>query len=382
MTNLKRPRLRPFVIVLAALTLFMTACSGQAGTTSWPSLTADGDIVYVAYGPGVIAYDVVAQNQLWQFPAERSTSPFYAAPSVQDGRVVMGDYGRSGGFFSPQSIITIYGLDASEAGVPRELWSNAELASDKIVAQPLQVNGMVYVGAADNTLFALDAETGVEQWRFETGHSIWAQPTYQDGILLVASLDRNLYALDAETGDLKWKSPLTGALSGKPVVGEGLVFATGFDENLHALDLETGEEQWVAPTDDWIWSAPTLADGVLYFSDSLGDIYAVSAVDGTEIWKVQTPAGPVQTSPVVFEDMVYVASQGNVDDELEQGIILALFRADGEEVWRQNTPARLYTTPVVVDDALVVALESENALLIGYNLQTGGQKWTFVPQAQ
>ncbi|MCA9925635.1 MAG: PQQ-binding-like beta-propeller repeat protein, partial [Anaerolineales bacterium] len=86
--------------------------------------------------------------------------------------------------------------------------------------------------------------------------------------------------------------------------------------------------------------------------------------------------------PVVFEDMVYVASQGDVDDELEQGIILALFRADGEEVWRQNTPARLYTTPVVVDDALVVALESENALLIGYNLQTGGQKWTFVPQAQ
>jgi outer membrane protein assembly factor BamB len=379
LTKLKRPRLRPFVIVLALLTIFLGACTGQVGTTSWPGISADGNNVYVAYGPGVLAFDVVEQSQLWQYPVESSTSPFYAAPSVQDGRVIFGDYGRSGGFFSPQSIITIYGIEEADAGAPRELWSDVELASDKIVAPPLQVGDMVYIGTADNLLFALDANTGVEKWRFETGHSVWAQPTYQDGVLYVTSLDRNLYAIDAETGDVNWQKELTGALSGKPVIGHGLIYVTGFDNNLHAIDVETGEEKWIAQGQDWIWSAPALNNGTLYFADSAGFVYAVSAEDGTEIWSKEAP-GSVQTSPVIHEDMVYVATLGDL--ETEQGILVAYFREDGEEVWRQFTSVPLNTTPVVVDDALVVVAPSEETLLIGYNLQTGGQKWTFAPQAE
>ncbi|KAA3655100.1 MAG: hypothetical protein DWQ04_33690 [Chloroflexi bacterium] len=378
LTKLKRPRLRPFVIVLALLTLFLAACTGNAGTTSWPGLAAEGNTVYVAYGPGVLAYDVAAENQLWQYPVESTTSPFFAAPSVQDGRLVFGDYGRSGGFFSPQSIISIYGIEEASAGAPRELWSDVELASDKIVAPPLQVGDMVYIGTADNMLFALDANTGVEKWRFESGHSIWAQPTYEDGVLYVASLDRNLYALDAESGDVLWQKELTGALSGKPVLGHGLIYVTGFDNNLHALDAATGEEQWVVQTQDWIWSAPALDNGSLYFADSLGNVYAVSAVDGTEIWTKEAP-GPVQTSPVVHGDMVYVATLG--DAETEQGVLVAYLREDGEEMWRQFTSVPLNTTPIVVDDALVVVAPGEDTLLIGYNLETGGQKWSFMPQA-
>ncbi len=380
MTNLKRPRLRPFVIILALLTLFLAACSSRnAATTSWPGLAAEGNTVYVAYGPGVLAYDVVAGNQLWKYPVESSTSPFFAAPSVQNGRLIFGDYGHSGGFFSPQSIISIYGIEEADAGVPRELWSDKELASDKIVAQPLQVDDMVYIGTAGNLLYALDANSGVEKWRFETGHSIWAQSTYQDGVLYVACLDRHLYALDAESGDLIWQKELTGALSGKPVLGHGLVYVTGFDNNLHALDAATGEEQWVAKAKDWIWSAPALDNGTLYFADSLGNVYAVSAADGTEIWTKEAP-GPVQTSPVIYEDMVYVATLG--DAETKQGVLVAYFREDGEEAWRQITASPLNTTPIVVDGALVAVVPSENSLLIGYNLQTGGEKWTFVPQTE
>jgi len=379
LTTLKRPLMRPFVIVLVLLTMSMAACSGNEGTTSWPGLAAEGDVVYVAYGPGILAYDVVAEKQLWQFPVEKTTSPFYAAPSVQDGRLIFGDYGRSGGFFSPQPIITIYGIEQSDAGVPQELWNNTELASDKIVSPPLQVGDIVYVGTTDYVLLALNADTGIEQWRFETKHSIWAQPTYQDGTLYVASLDRNLYALNAETGDLIWQKELTGALSGKPVLGHGLIYVTGFDNNLHALSAASGEEQWVFQTKDWIWSAPALDNGTLYFADSLGNLYAVSAEDGSEIWTQQAP-GPVQTSPVIYENMVYVATLG--DTETGQGVLIAYSREDGAEVWRQTTLSPLNTTPIVVDGALVVVVQSEEALLIGYNLQTGGQKWRFLPQAQ
>ena len=62
-------------------------------------------------------------------------------------------------------------------------------------------------------------------------------------------------------------------------------------------------------------------------------------------------------------------------------VLVAYLREDGEEMWRQFTSVPLNTTPIVVDDALVVVVPGEDTLLVGYNLQTGGQKWTFTPQA-
>lgn len=375
----KRPFLRPYIFLLALASTLLVACTGQLANESWPGLTADSGIVYVSYGPGVLAYDVSEQTQQWIYPAETSSAPFFAAPSVQDDRIVVGDFGASGGFLSPQSIVTIYGLEDGQSNTPTELWTNQEIASDRIVAQPLQVGSVAYVGTADNMLFALDAESGSVLWQFETGHSIWAQPTYHDGTLYLASLDRTLYALNAESGAEIWRTELTGALSGKPIVGDGLVYVSNFDSKLHALDLETGEERWSVEADDWIWAPPSLVGGVLYFADSQGGIYAADAVTGEQIWKQQGP-GAVQTSPVVNGNMVYVASQGDL--ETGQGVLAAYAIEDGTEVWRQNTVAPLYTTPVVVEDTVVVALQSESALLIGYNPETGGQEWLLPPPAQ
>lgn len=376
MVKEKRPFLRPYIFLLALASTMLVACTGQLANESWPGLTADNSVVYVSYGPGVLAYDVSEQTQQWNFPAERSSAPFFAAPSVHGDRIVVGDFGASGGFLSPQSIVTIYGLADGRSNTPTELWTNQEIASDRIVAQPLQVGDVAYVGTADNMLFALDAESGTILWQFETGHSIWAQPTYHDGTLYVASLDRTLYALNAESGAEKWRTELTGALSGKPIIGDGLVYVSNFDSKLHALDLETGAERWSAQAEDWIWAAPALVDGVLYFADSQGGIYAVDAASGDQIWKQQGP-GAIQTTPVVVGELVYIASQGNL--ETEQGVLAAYAVEDGTEMWRQNTVAPLYTTPVVVADTVVVALQSETALLIGYDLQTGAQEWV-VPQ--
>lgn len=373
----KRPYLRPYIFILALASILLVAC-GDLANESWPGLSADGNVVYVAYGPGVVAYDVAARTQQWVFPAERSAAPFFAPPSVQNGRIVVGDFGAPGGFFNPRSIVTIYGLSDGQATTPTELWRNADATSDRIVAAPLQVGDTVYVGTADNLLLALEAETGVVKWQFETGHSIWAEPTYHEETLYVASLDRNLYALDAESGSQIWRTELTGALSGKPIVGDDLIYVSNFDSKLHALDLQTGEERWAAEADDWVWAAPTLHDGVLYFADSKGAIYAVDAATGEQLWKQQGP-GLIQTSPVVAGELVYIASQGDV--ETEQGVLAAYNIADGSEIWRQNTVAPLNTTPVIVDDTIVVVLQSDSALLIGYNLLTGGQEWLLPPPA-
>ncbi|MEM7332907.1 MAG: PQQ-binding-like beta-propeller repeat protein [Chloroflexota bacterium] len=376
----KRPFRRSYIIFfLIILTpVLLGACGANGQNTSWPGLTAEENTVYLAYGPGVLAFDIDEQTQKWVYPAEaNATLQFFAAPDVENGRLVFGDYGAAGGFLNPSPTISIYGVEDSGETVT-ELWTRNDLASDRIAAQPLIAGDTVYVGTSDNLLLALDLNSGDELWRFETEHSVWTQPTLLDDTLFVSSLDRHIYALDAETGEEKWTELLTGALSGKPIVADGLVILSNFDTKLHALDVETGVEQWSADSTDWVWSAPTVSDGQVYFGDASGAVYAVSLATGEQIWQVQTP-GAIQTSPVVANGLVFIASAG--PEETETGILQALSVEDGAIVWDATTTSPIFTTPVVVDDTLVVAVNSNSELLVGYGLESGTRRWAFLPES-
>jgi outer membrane protein assembly factor BamB len=60
-------------------------------------------------------------------------------------------------------------------------------------------DGTVYVGSADDNLYAVDAATGDQRWAFETGDVVYSSPTVADGTVYVGSYDDNLYAVWIET---------------------------------------------------------------------------------------------------------------------------------------------------------------------------------------
>ncbi len=375
----RRPNIRPALIAIALATLFLTACGSSVANQSWPGLSTDGEKLYLADGAEVKAYFADTQELAWKYPAEAKASlQFYAAPSVQEDRVIIGDYGAAGGVFSPGVIVSVYALeDTDNGGAASELWINNAKFDDKIVASPLQVGDTVYVGTADNFIYALDATTGEAKWSFETGHSIWGQPAYRDGMLFVSSMDRSIRALDAESGKEMWQASFAGAIASGPVLNENLVYVSDFDSQIHALDILTGEEQWAAPANNWVWGAPAYADGVVYYADVEGNVFAVDALTGAAKWRQQMP-GSAQTSPVVAGDIVYVASEGE-SSEVPLGALRAFSVEDGRELWTTVAPAPLFTTPVVVDNAVIVALQSESSILIAYDLETGGQLWSIAP---
>jgi outer membrane protein assembly factor BamB len=371
------PRRRPSVRLLflaAGILLLLTACSGQIANTNWAGMSTDGSKVYLAFGPNVLAYDPATQSPSWVFPAESGEVQFYSAPSVEGDQVVFGDYGRPGGFFSPRVTVSIYSLENTDSGTPRELWTNSQSAFDKIVAPPLQVGDRVFVGTADNNILALNAADGSVQWNSEANHAIWGQPSFRDGILYVASMDWSVYALNADTGELIWRTELGGALPSRPVLGDDLIYVSSYDGNVHALDIATGEEQWAAPAADWVWGAAALADGVIYYSDIQGNIYAADAATGEQIWTKST-GSPVQSTPVVVGDMLYIASQ--TPGETPAGAITAYSTADGSQIWTQPTTVPLFATPVVVGEDIVAGLQNADALLIGFDLATGQESWRF-----
>ncbi len=357
-------------------------------------MSTDGENLYVAYGPGVFGIEADSQRLLWSYRPENGSLFFYAPPSVANGRVVIGDYGAPQGLFSPQTVVSIYGLDVSDNAV-QTVWARNDLAKDRIVAAPLQVGEVAYVATADNFLLALEAETGTEIWRFPTGFSIWAQPTYYEGTLFIASLDRSLYAINAEDGSEKWSVKLTGAMSAQPVVNPevNLVYAASYDRQVHAFDIDSGEEAWSVEASDWVWSAPALANNTLYFGDSSGNVFAVNAATGDMVWEsnvhsmnvvagvIQNPPlrikGSIQASPVVQNGVVYFASLGNT--ESEEGLLVAMDAATGKELWQITTPAPLFSTPVIVGEVVVVAMQSDAGVLQGYELETGRLSWSYQP---
>lgn len=364
--------------IVAILLLFLTACGGRITNSNWAGLSTDGRQVYLASGPGVLSFDTDTQTANWTYPpAPEGTLLFYSAPSVQDGRVIFGDYGKAGGFISPRVTVSIYGFEDTGQGAPQQLWINSTAAGDKIVAPTLQVGNQVFVGTADNHILALNATDGALIWDYEIDHAVWGQPAYRDGILYVSSMDWSVYAIKADSGDLVWETRLGGALPGRPILGDELLYVSSFDSNVHALDIATGEMVWAAPAEDWVWGAPALADDKLYFSDIAGNLYAVDALTGDQIWTKSTNAS-VQTSPIVVNDVLYVASEFASGEETTVGALSAYAVAGGEAVWQQLTPAPLYTNPVVVgDDTIVVAMQNPNALLIGYDLATGQESWRY-----
>ena len=139
-----------------------------------------------------------------------------------------------------------------------------------VSATPSVVGGVVYVGAWNGTMYALDAFSGQPLWTFNINDphaedrggfpGIQSSAAVVDGVVYFGAADANVYALDALTGALKWKHSLgnpdpsvEGAhVWSSPAVFNGKVYvgksshrdAPCVRGNVMALDAETGAEVW------------------------------------------------------------------------------------------------------------------------------------------
>lgn len=64
-------------------------------------------------------------------------------------------------------------------------------------SSPAVVDGSVYIGGYDS-VYALSAADGTEQWRFETESRVFSSPAVADDTVYAVSNDGNVYALTGE----------------------------------------------------------------------------------------------------------------------------------------------------------------------------------------
>ena len=134
-------------------------------------------------------------------------------------------------------------------------------------ATPVVVDGVMYTSGPTGRVYALNAGTGKEIWKFDPqsdgqvnrwaccdeanrGVAVW------DGMVYVASLDGRMFGLDAETGKVIWKADTVAdhnrgyTSTGRPeVAGNVVVIGNGgadYDARgyVSAYDIKTGELRW------------------------------------------------------------------------------------------------------------------------------------------
>lgn len=370
----------PLLLVSVFILLTVSACGAQVGQTNWLGITADDGTFYVATGQNVVALDAEAKREVWRFPDpnDNNFSPtllFYSTPSLLNDKVIVGDFGASGGFLSPKKITTLYSLENGERQYPPVVWSNKETPDGSIVA-PINATGdQIFFATNNNSVFSVDANNGTKQWEFKTGNTVWAQPVYNDGIVYAASLDHLLHAIDAATGSEVWQFDIGGGIAGAPAVSGGRLFVPSFSGEVVALNAGDGAEIWRAEGTDWVWGTPVVDSGSVFFADADGNIYAVDEASGAMQWK-QTAVGPITAALVVEGNKLIVASEG--DTGLEgSGQLLTLNKDSGAILWEARTELPLYSTPVVSNGLIAVAIRAENNMMSFYDVENGSIVWTY-----
>ena len=294
-------------------------------------------------------------REKWRF---KTDDIIRSSPTIVDGTVFFGSWDSN-----------IYALDA-ESGDEQWTFSTDPFLNS---TSPTVIGGTLFFGSWDSHIYAIDAETGDKQWMFETGGPVRSSPTVVDDTVFVGSNDAKLYALDADSGDKQWTFEISEAVISSPTVVDSIVFVGGYDGNVYALDARTGNKQWVFETDDYVVSSPTIADGTVFIGSVDNNLYAVNSETGEQQWVFETVTD-IRSSPTVSDKTVLIGGGGNN--------LYAINSDTGEQQWAFDTGDSIYrSSPTVADGTVFVGSGgggvSEGANLYAVDLTSGDQQWAF-----
>lgn len=140
---------------------------------------------------------------------------------------------------------------------------------------PAVSEGIMYLGAVDGYLRAMDPLTGETKWRFKAREAIQSGIVVAEGTVYFGCNAGTLYALDANTGAEKWSARVGGPIrSGLTVHGRTIYFGSD-DHYVYAVDVETGLVKWKFAAGRPVRSSPVPSGELLYFGSNDHKVYAL-----------------------------------------------------------------------------------------------------------
>lgn len=318
------------------------------------------------------AQDPTRPGVAWTFQAG---GEIWGGLSVVDGVIYLGsDDGR------------LYAVDAQNG---TEIWHFT--AGDKIRSRPAVTESLVYANCDDGYLYAVQRQDGTLAWRADAGAETAGQrkqlglsrdqwdyqqssPAVAEGIVYVGGLNKLLFAFDAATGAELWRFQVEdkpGAVFASPTVANGIVYIGGDWGAFHAIKARTGEAIWKADLETGVRSAAAVADGRVYIGSRATWLKAFDAATGAEIWRFSYGISWVESTAVIVDGVIYIGSS-------DAQRLNAIDAATGTEIWHADTSGYPWGMPATANGVVYIgAVTRRPPHFYAVDARTGQPIWTF-----
>lgn len=257
------------------------------------------------------------------------------------------------------------------------LWKASLSSSQDYDFTPALDNGFVYATSLKGEIIKLNAITGQQVWRIDTGEQLTGGVGVAKDKVLVGSEKGFLMAFDSN-GKPQWKTKMSSQVLSVPVLDDDVVVVRCGDSRIFGINLADGSKKWVYER-----SNPTLsirssagvavANGFAYAGFAGGKLVAIKADDGKVIWEVSVaqPKGTTEIEriaditslPVVDGPLVYAVAY--------QGKVAAVERNSGRVAWSRDISS--YTG--LDADGGKVYLSHANSAIYSLDFSTGKTFW-------
>jgi quinohemoprotein ethanol dehydrogenase len=286
----------------------------------------------------------------------------------------------NGGNFGSQHFSPLKQINDKNAGKLGLAWSLDIDSPMGMASEPIVVDGTIYVSGSLDRVYAVDAASGRQLWRYDPhvrlsvmrnsatartnrGVAVW------EGKVFVGTGDCRMIALDAATGRQLWASPVCvdanqSGITGAPRVGGGKVFIgyngsdTGVRGSVVAFDANTGKLAWR------FWNVP--GDPAKGFESKALET-AAKTWSGDQWWMV---GGGDVWDPITYDPatglLIYGTAGATPDSffgdranlkvdgaRLFAGCIVALKADTGEYAWHYQTSIHTENFHVLVTDIAI-----------------------------
>lgn len=349
-------------------------------------------LVYVGTSAGYFDAVNAANGQIvWSNPLGTSAT---SSPLVEGGNV----------WIAPTGNGRAYKLNAATGAIECSASVSMTILSTPVIATPPGGVTTVYFaslggGPTNGHVWAFSEADCSQEWSFNSFNTsgqdsgVWDPLSYGvdangEGLLLFGSAnpDSSVYALDANTGDQVWRyqtyqptgedwdvgAGITVSPPGTNGFADGAAYTDGKDGIFYALDLTNGALIWkynfggngpgITPVNTDALTTPALSQTTLVFGATGGE-WALDAVTGKFLWKYADPGDDINSSAaIVGPQNARIVVFGGLN-----GVVHVLALHTGNLLYSYQTGNQITSSPADAEGNLLIA--SEDGFLYDFALE-------------
>jgi len=210
----------------------------------------------------------------------------------------------------------------------------------------------------------------LEVWQYNAQAGVSGTPLVRDSVMVVGTLHGEIQAVNVNNGKRLGYKVMEGSIVGTPVLdGTRVIFAmSGLPESVAVMDLGNGDRVWTYPAGP-VESAPLLYEDLVYVTTLQGSLIALEKSSGEEAWKFapEENGQPIRSSPASDGSVICFGS--------DDGHVYGVDRESGRMLWKTDAGASVFASPIITSDLVIVG--TIKGVVVALDAATGSLKWSY-----